>query len=177
MDNYSADEGAAAGSPSGANSRDGAIDFTRYSDAQLEELKHTIDSRSSPLSYAHLIAEVERRRTQATEPPSAPAWSPGRFTPRDGLIGWLQAKRGRSPLYGSGSIERGPVDVWHSSRLKASCVGTARSLGPRKAQAHDEKDPRDCFDPIKPRVVPKCIVWTENGRSKQQASHEVVNGN
>jgi len=175
MDNYSADGGAAAGSPSGVNPRDGTIDFTRYSDVQLEELKYTIDPRSSPLSYAHLIAEVERRRTQATEPPSAPAWSPGRFTPRTDRLAtgqtWPQ------PLYGSGSIERGPVDVWHSSRLKASCVGTARRLGPRKAQAHDEKDPRDCFDPIKPRVVPKCIVWTENGRSKQQASHEVVNGN
>ncbi|TLZ43444.1 MAG: rhomboid family intramembrane serine protease [Gammaproteobacteria bacterium] len=111
MDNSFGGEGAAPGSPSGANPRDGAIDFTRYSDAQLEELKYTIDPRSSPLSYAHLIAELERRRAQATEPPSAPASSPGRFTPRDGLFGWLQAKRGRSPVYGSGSIECGPVDV------------------------------------------------------------------
>jgi hypothetical protein len=64
-------------------------------------------------------------------------------------------------------------------RLKASAhsASTARRLEPRKAQAHDEKDPRGCFDPINPRVIPKCIVWTENGRSKQQASHEVVNGN
>ena len=64
-------------------------------------------------------------------------------------------------------------------RLKASAhfAGTARRLGPRKAQAHDGKGPPDGFDAINPRVVPKCTVWTENGRSRQQASHEVVNGN
>jgi rhomboid protease GluP len=103
------DEEGHSGPPSGTNPRDGAIDFSRYSDEQLEELKYSIDARTSPLSHANLTAELEKRRTQAAEP-TAPSCS-GRFTPRDGVLGWLQAKRGRSPVYGSGSIECGPRDV------------------------------------------------------------------
>ena len=35
----------------------------------------------------------------------------GRFTYRDGLAGWLEAKGRRAPLYGSGSVEVGPTEV------------------------------------------------------------------
>ena len=35
----------------------------------------------------------------------------GRFTARDGFLGWLQGIRNRTPVYGAGSISRGPVDV------------------------------------------------------------------
>lgn len=45
------------------------------------------------------------------EPPSEPNPCAGRFTARDGFLGWLQAKRRRSPVYGPGSISCGPVDV------------------------------------------------------------------
>jgi membrane associated rhomboid family serine protease len=111
MDNLPGDVGGHSESSSGTNPRDGTIDFTRYSDAQLEELKYSIDARSSPLSYAHLTAELERRRAHAAEPIPAVPSSSGRFTSSDGLVGWLHAKRGRSPLYGSGSLECGPTGV------------------------------------------------------------------
>jgi len=97
------DEEARSEPQSGINPRDGIIDFTRYSDAQLEELKYTIDPRTSPLSCAHLTAELERRAAAGAA--SANDACPGRFTARDGARGWLRALRRRSPVYGSGAIE------------------------------------------------------------------------
>ena len=44
-------------------------------------------------------------------PPSESNLCAGRFTARDSLLGWLQAKRRRCPVYGPGSIGCGPVDV------------------------------------------------------------------
>jgi rhomboid protease GluP len=43
--------------------------------------------------------------------PSGPQPSAGRFTPRDGVLGWLQAVRNRTPVYGAGSISCGPADL------------------------------------------------------------------
>src|SRR5215469_8306209 len=97
-------------SPSGTNPRDGAIDFTKYSDAQLEELKYSVDPHTSPQDYAHLHAELETR-TRATELTSADQSFSGRFTPRDGILGWLGAVGWRSPLYGAGFIECEPAHV------------------------------------------------------------------
>jgi len=103
------DEGGHSGSPSGSNPHDGAIDFTRYSAAQLEELRYSIDPRASPLNYAHLTAELEKRGSQEAQ--SADSTYPGRFTARDGVRGWLQAKRHGTLVYGAGSIECRPAGV------------------------------------------------------------------
>ena len=103
------DEGGHSGSSLGTNPHDGAIDFTRYSAAQLEELRYSIDPRASPLNFAHLTAERERRGTQDTR--SADGAYPGRFTARDGVRGWLQTVRQGVPVYGPGSIEVGPTGI------------------------------------------------------------------
>jgi membrane associated rhomboid family serine protease len=98
-------------SPPGTNPRDGAIDFTKYSDAQLEELKYSVDPHTSPQDYTHLHAELERRRTHAPELTPADQSYSGRFTPQDGILGWMRAVRWRSPIYGAGSIEGEPANV------------------------------------------------------------------
>jgi membrane associated rhomboid family serine protease len=88
------------------NPRDGSIDFTRYSLAQLEELQYGIDPANSPQDHQNLISEIQRRRQPEASGPQQPAetWTAGRFTPADGWRGWLQAKRSGSPLYGAGAI-------------------------------------------------------------------------
>jgi rhomboid protease GluP len=94
--------------------RDGTIDFARYSSEQLQELRYTLNQSAFPLNYANLLAEIERRASQppATEsplpeaPPAIPAAiHPVRFTPHDGLRGWLEAKSRRLALYSEGFLE------------------------------------------------------------------------
>jgi membrane associated rhomboid family serine protease len=92
--------------------RDGSIDFTRYSLEQLHELRFALNKSAFPVSFANLLAELERR---AAEP--AAARLPGayhelplravtiRFTVHDGLRGWLEAKTRRLALYGEGFVE------------------------------------------------------------------------
>jgi hypothetical protein len=94
-----------------ANPRDGLIDFTRYSLAQLEELQYGIDPDSSPRDYANLLAELERRRQPTQHPQTSERWIVGRFTARDELLGWLQAKLRRAPVYGAGSMAVRSHDV------------------------------------------------------------------
>jgi len=95
----------------GANPRDGSIDFTRYSSEQLRELQYGIDRQAFPQNFANLAAELERRQGEETHPDAADAAIDGRFSTRDGLIGWLEAKGRRGPLYGAGSIEVGAAQV------------------------------------------------------------------
>jgi membrane associated rhomboid family serine protease len=92
-------------SPAATNPRDGAIDFTKYSEAQLEELKYSVDRHTSPQDYAHLHAELERRHARGPDLTSADQSFSGRFTPRDGFLGWLRALGWRSPVYGVGSVQ------------------------------------------------------------------------
>lgn len=117
--------------PSSERSDDDTVDFSSYSLEQLTELKRRIDPRGSPLTYALLVAELEKRRTTEStgtpaefgriaseamhaaagatltaEPTRSGGDGPclGRFTARDGFAGWLDAKRRRSPMYGEGSL-------------------------------------------------------------------------
>ncbi|HEY4214893.1 MAG TPA: rhomboid family intramembrane serine protease [Steroidobacteraceae bacterium] len=121
-------ESAGPGSPQ--NPRDGSIDFARYSLEQLNDLRFTLDRNAFPVNYANLIAELERRVAAGTSaephPTPAPDPNPGsaplvepsdsphepsaqpvsvRFTSHAGLLGWLEAKSRRLPLYGSGFVE------------------------------------------------------------------------
>jgi len=96
---------------SAANPRDGLIDFSHYSLAQLEELQFGIDRRSAPRDHANLMAELERRRKEARPATAGEAWISGRFTVRDGWWGWLQSKYRRSPLYSEGAIAVRTDDV------------------------------------------------------------------
>ena len=95
--------------------RDGSIDFTRYSLDQLNELRDTLNQSAFPLNYNNLLAELQRRAgevattaaTASAEPAqdSPPEPVAVRFSPHDGLRGWLEAKSRRLPLYGAGFVE------------------------------------------------------------------------
>jgi membrane associated rhomboid family serine protease len=94
-----------SGSSPSTHPRDGAIEFSNYSTTQLEDLKFAIDARAFPQNYARLCDELERRRTQNRDLVTRAPVCTGRLTTNDGLKGWVQAKRKRSPLYGSGSVD------------------------------------------------------------------------
>lgn len=52
------------------DSRDGSINFARYSLEQLTELQHTFDRRTLPRIFDNLLSELERRRSAGTQPSS-----------------------------------------------------------------------------------------------------------
>src|SRR5882672_1342702 len=87
-----------------ARTRDGTLDFSSYSIAQLQDLQLIIDVASQPQNHARLLSEIARRRTADTDPVLTPGMR-GRFSARDGWLGWIDAKRRRSPVYGAGSLE------------------------------------------------------------------------
>jgi membrane associated rhomboid family serine protease len=100
-------DGAAVTPDETARLRDGSLDFSSYSLAQLNDLKQVIDGKSQPANYANLLAEIARRETPDLESSS----TRGRFSARDGWRGWIEAKRRHSPVYGSGSLELGAASL------------------------------------------------------------------
>jgi len=96
--------GHSAAPASSSRPRDGCIDFSGYSLAQLQELQDSVDRQAFPQNFANLLAELERRRTLAP-PATAEGLESVRFTPGDGLRGWWQAVGKRLLLYGPGSLE------------------------------------------------------------------------
>ena len=92
---------------------DGDVDFSGYSLSQLHDLRRMLDRTAFPRNFANLTAEIERRNDAAivsppdAAPSPAPADTPtiGRFTRRDGWLGWALALRRRSPFFGAGAIE------------------------------------------------------------------------
>ena len=94
--------------PPGANPRDGAIDFSQFSDGQLRDLKDTIDSRRFPQNLANLLAELRSR--EAADSASTNRFAV-RFTAANGLLGWLQAKLDRQEFYGEGTIWVGVTEA------------------------------------------------------------------
>jgi membrane associated rhomboid family serine protease len=108
------DDGAAtdeASKPTKGNPRDGLIDFAPYSIEQLRELQHSIDPEAFPENYRHLLAALKNKEATIAQLPPPGDTVAGRFTSRDGLLGWFQAKLGRSPVYGFGSLEVGPSEI------------------------------------------------------------------
>lgn len=87
-----------------ARQRDGSLDFRSYSLAQLNDLKQVIDARSQPLNYANLLTAIASRETPASDDSSGPGVR-GKFSAREGWLGWIDAKRRRSPVYGRGLLE------------------------------------------------------------------------
>src|SRR4051812_45374690 len=99
---------------------DGEMDFSTYSLSQLRDLRHAIDATNYPRNHANLVAELERRETVAV----APSFEryPGRFSARDGWLGWIDAKVRRSPVYGEGSLDPG-VEIVTLQGLQRTWLG------------------------------------------------------
>ena len=93
------------------NPRDGLINFAEYSLAQLQELQFSVDRHAFPQNFNNLMAEIERREKPNDQLSTSGSLFAGRFTSREGLRGWLRAKRERYPVYGDGSIEVRSTDV------------------------------------------------------------------
>jgi membrane associated rhomboid family serine protease len=97
--------------PSKTDSRDGLINFAPYSLEQLRELQYSIDRHAFPENFRNLLEALRQKEEPIAQglPPSD-AYV-GRFSSRTGLLGWLQAKFRRSPVYGFGFIEVGTSQV------------------------------------------------------------------
>lgn len=87
-----------------AKSRDGTLDFSSYSLQQLRELELIIDRTAQPLTHANLLAEMSRRASVTTSDREGPGVA-GQFSAASGWLGWLDAKRRRSPVHGPGHLE------------------------------------------------------------------------
>jgi membrane associated rhomboid family serine protease len=98
-----------ASQPGKVNPRDGLIDFAAYSIEQLKDLQYSIDPEAFPENYKNLLAALTQKNTSST--PSPEDAVAGRFTSRNGLLGWIQAKFERSPVYGVGTLDVGPSDI------------------------------------------------------------------
>lgn len=84
----------------------GAIDFSQFSTEQLLELRAAFDASRLPLERAAVEHELARRGLLSDEsaPPLLLRFEV-RFTRRDGIVGWLEAKSARGPLFGAGTVE------------------------------------------------------------------------
>lgn len=107
-------------------SADGLIDFSNYSPAQLQELQHSIDPHTFPINARNLRSALERSQQSAGALSEAKPEVPIRFSVRDGLRGWLEAKWRRQSFYGEGTIEVQSDEI----RIRGSCrtwLGVATS--------------------------------------------------
>ncbi|WP_051329865.1 rhomboid family intramembrane serine protease [Niveispirillum irakense] len=124
---------------------DGSIDFSRYTVAQLSELKSLIDPVSRPLDHDHLQEEIARRNGTDY------LWT-GRFTSADGILGWITAIRERQPLYGEAAIELAPDGlILHGWRRTWLGIATQASV-------------RVPFDRIRNVVRDGANIWFNCGR-------------
>jgi hypothetical protein len=103
-----------ASQPRKVNPRDGSIDFAAYSVEQLKELQFSIDPGTFPENYKNLLAVLRQKEESSPRPPPPGDAVAGRFTSRAGLFGWIEAKLGRSPVYGVGSLEVGSFEIFLS---------------------------------------------------------------
>jgi membrane associated rhomboid family serine protease len=97
--------------PQKANPRDGLIDFSPYSIEQLRELQFSVDPTGFPQNYRNLLAALGQKEASIMASPPPGDAVTGRFTSRSGLLGWIQAKFRRSPVYGPGTLEVGPTEI------------------------------------------------------------------
>jgi len=139
--------------------RDGGIDFSSYTTAQLEDLKHTIDARAFPQNFARLLAELEQRQRKHDGGSGENEAYACRFTPGDGLWGFIQATIRRSPVYGFGSI-----DVDADSVAIYGWRRTWLGVGHRA----EVRIPRDCVRNV--AVDGKTLVF-EHRRRYRPAQH------
>jgi membrane associated rhomboid family serine protease len=97
--------------PTQVDPRDGLIDFAAYSIDQLRELQHSIDPHRNPQNFRNLVAALEQKEAPSNASPPLGDTFVGRFTLRSGLLGWLEAKIHRSPVYGFGSLQILSIEI------------------------------------------------------------------
>ncbi len=105
------DEGPTGPAVTEGGRRDGTIDFSLYSQAQLRDLQYSIDGQAFPKNLANLLDELRRREAADTEQQPNPAAIGASFTSRGGVRGWLEALFRRQPVYGDGSVEPGASET------------------------------------------------------------------
>jgi rhomboid protease GluP len=110
MDDDSADKSESSPVVAAA-SRDGGIDFDKYSLDQLRELQYSVDAQAFPLNFNKLLKALAQKEMEKDQQGAAGSDVAGRFSARSGIFGWLSAKARRSPLYGAGAIEIRSTDI------------------------------------------------------------------
>jgi rhomboid protease GluP len=117
------------GTANGA-SRDGHIDFSGYSLAQLRELQHSIDPVAFPLNAANLQAALERFEAAQLANGASGDANAVRHTRRDGWLGWITAKLRRQSLFGAGAIDASGTEIvlegWQRSWLGPAIQASVR---------------------------------------------------
>jgi membrane associated rhomboid family serine protease len=94
-----------------ARPQDGRIDFLLYSIEQLRELQYSIDKNAFPQNFINLLAALKQKEEGTTQPVAQSNGYAGQFTSKAGILGWIEAKVRRSPVYGTGSIEPGSSTI------------------------------------------------------------------
>jgi membrane associated rhomboid family serine protease len=141
--------------------RDGSIDFTAYSIEQLRELQFSIDPKAFPENFRRLVAALKQKEEPIIQPLPPGETVVGRYTPRNGLLGWLQAKFERSPVYGIGSIEIGPSEI-----VLSACQRTWLGVAVETQVAREIADVRNVVQDstsvrfeIKRKYLPAARIW------------------
>lgn len=86
--------------------RDGAMDLSGLSLAQLRDVREHVDAGRFPQNVKNLELEIARRERDGGRRPFAV-----RFTRSGGVFGWLASVMARTPYYGDGVIVAGESDV------------------------------------------------------------------
>ena len=150
--------------------RDRLIDFHGYSAQQLRELQLSIDPEVFPQNYRNLLAALEQKIAPVAPRPAPVDFVAGQYGVRSGLLGWIEAKLRRSPLYGVGSLRVESPTI--------SMIGWQRTWLGVPVEAHLARDITDirnvvqddsaiCFEVRRPYRPPERI------RFKPQSSGQI----
>lgn len=119
--------------------RDGTLEYSGYSDTQLRDLQLHMDRARFPCNFANLEAELARREKAGTERRFAV-----RFTPADGIAGWLQAMASWQPFYGAGGVTPRHneiiIDGWKRTWLGAAEISEAAIAADRLRNVYSDTE-------------------------------------
>jgi len=111
MDNHNKSPDGSPNRATAASVRDGLIDFSTYSTAQLNDLQHGINRETHPQDFRNLVKELTGRESRSLDFTADDREYSVRFTSRGGILGWLQSRYRRSSLYGPGVLRFETDDV------------------------------------------------------------------
>ena len=142
--------------------QDGSINFSLYTLEQLRELQFTIDPARFPENHKNLLAALAERTVQAGLPADPSDSITGRFTKRAGLIGWLQARLARSPVYGPGALAFRDGELvlcgWQRSWL-GPAIETSLTRDNHQVRNVLREDALVCFELARRHRLPQRIAF------------------